>query len=853
MVRIMTKVFGAVKTTRTAGTAAMLVVTVLLAGASAQQLSSDAGGYRVPPDAIVEILDAPPTPGVLVGPERDVIVLVESRPMPPVAWLARPMHRLAGYRIDPRNSGPWSAPAITALAIRPLDAPRTTNGGGSAGASGNGGGNATADDNGGFRIVAPAGTTLGWPVFSPDGSHLSYAVVRDTGIELWVADIAARQPRPLTSAALNATWGNPCEWLADSSGVLCRFRQSARGSPPTRPRAPGGPNIQANDGQQSPVRTYQDLLAGAHDEALFRYHFTSQIATVELATGSRTDIGAAGLYASVDGAPDGEHLLVERIAPPFSRLLPARAFARTVELWSREAGGQGAIANTTDPLVLAELPLADQVPIGGVPTGPRGHRWHATAPATVIWAEAQDGGDPHASAPHRDIVYSLDAPFDAEPRELTRTEHRFSTIAWTADGTALVTATDRPTRWTRTSIIYPGGGDSRRLFDRSAENVYDDPGRPVFRPGVGGVGRTILQDGDFVYLAGSGASPDGDRPFVDRLNLATLETARLFRAEPGTYETVVAVLTDDGETLLTRRESPADPPNYLVRDTGTGTVRALTGYTDPAPILRGVEKRLLTYERADGVGLSATLYLPPGYREGDRPPMLMWAYPREYVDPAAASQVRGSPFRFTTLRGASHLLLLAEGYAILDGPAMPIVGEGQTANDTYVEQLVASAQAAIDAVVDLGVADRDRIAIGGHSYGAFMTANLLAHSDLFRAGIARSGAYNRTLTPFGFQNERRTFWEARDIYAAMSPFFHAEKVNEPILLTHGEIDNNSGTFPIQSERYYHALKGHGATVRYVTLPYESHGYAARESVLHVVAEMLDWCNEHLAPRQAPAP
>ena len=828
---------------RVARTAAvMVVVTGLPGNASAQPSSPNAGGYLVPPDRIVEFLDAPPTPRVLVGPARDVAVFIESRSMPPIAWLARPMHRLAGYRIDPRNSGPWSAPVIAAITIRPLDAAGVAHGNEHSG-SGTGGGSAAG--HGGFRIVAPAGTTLGWPAFSPDGSHVSYAVLRDTGIELWVADLAARQPRPPTSAALNATWGNPCEWLADSSGVLCRFRRSARGAPPDPPRAPDGPNVQQNDGRQSPVRTYQDLLTNAHDEALFRYHFTSQIATVALATGSRTDIGAPGLYLSVDGAPDSRYLLVERVQPPFSRLFPASRFARSVEAWTRDGRmDDGASVVAT----LAELPLTDQVPIGGVPTGPRGHRWHATAPATVVWTEAQDGGDPNASVPNRDIVYALDAPFDGEPRTLARTEHRFSTIAWTTDGTALITESDRPTRWTRTSIVYPGGGDARRLFDRSSEDVYRDPGRPLRRPGGGIASRVVLQDSSFIYLVGTGASPDGDRPFVDRLDLATLDTVRLFRTEPGTYEAVIAALSDDGRTLLTRRESPTEPPNYYIRDTAAGTLQALTDDTDPAPLLRGIEKRLITYQRADGVGLSATLYLPPGYRDGDRPPMLMWAYPREYVDPAAAGQVRGSPDRFTTLRGASHLLLLAEGYAILDGPAMPIVGAGDTANDTYVEQLVASAEAAIDAVVELGVADPDRIAIGGHSYGAFMTANLLAHSDLFRAGIARSGAYNRTLTPFGFQNERRTFWEARDIYAGMSPFFHAEKVNEPILLTHGEIDNNSGTFPMQSERFYHALKGHGATVRYVTLPYESHGYAARESVLHVVAEMLNWCNEHLAPR-----
>ena len=793
--------------------------------AGAQSEAPGQTGYRVPPRAIVDILDAPPAATPIVGPTRDVVAFVERRSLPPIAQLARPMHRLAGYRIDPRNSGPWRVPGISGFTIVRLDLTSGTR-------------RAGKDD---VRVVAPRGTTLGWPLFSPDGSHLSYGVIRDTGIELWVVNLATGQPRPLTSASLNATWGNPCEWLADTSGVLCRFRMSARGAPPAPPRQPAGPHVQASDGRRSPVRTYQDLLASPHDEALFEFHFTSQIATVALATGSRTAIGEPGLHARVSGAPDSRHLLVERIQPPFSRLLPASRFARSVEVWTRDG----------DAVTVATRPLTDAVPIGGVATGPRGHRWNPTAPAMLVWSEAQDGGDPKATAPHRDYLFTLDAPFDGEPRELARTEFRFSTIAWTEDGTALLRETDRPTRWTRTSLLYPGGGDQRRLFDRSAEDRYGDPGFPLRRPGGGVASATILQDGDALYLTGAGASPDGDRPFVDRLDLGTLDTERLFRTDPESYETVVAVLSADGALLLTRRESSTDPPNYFVRNTASGARHALTDDEDPAPILRRIEKRLITYEREDGVGLSATLYLPPDHREGDRAPMLMWAYPREYTNAAAASQVSGSPHRFTTLRGASHLLLLTQGYAILDGPAMPIVGDGETANDTYVEQLVSSAEAAIDAVVEMGVADRDRIAVGGHSYGAFMTANLLAHSDLFRAGIARSGAYNRTLTPFGFQNERRTFWEARHIYAAMSPFFHAEKVNEPILLTHGEIDDNSGTFPVQSERFYHALKGHGATVRYVTLPHESHGYAARESVLHVVAEMLRWCDLHLGGRTDP--
>ena len=806
---------------RTTARIACHAALLALAASAAAQVGAGPGdapvpgvsGYLSPPREIVDILDAPPTPGVLVSPNRDVVVLTERRAMPPISWQARPLERLAGYRIDPRNSGPWRAPETAALTTRRIDG--------------------DADDAG-VRIDAPRSATLGWPQFSPDGAHLSYAVLRDTGIELWVVDVASGRPRALTSASLNATWGGPCEWLFDSSGVLCRFRAPARGAPPSPPRQPDGPNIQEHDGRLSPVRTYQDLLANPHDEALFEYHFTSRVETVDLATGSRTAIGEPGLYAGVSGAPDSRHVLMQRLERPFSWLHPASRFPRSVEVWTRDGRKVATVAT---------LPLADAVPIGGVPVGPRGHRWNPAAPATLVWSEAQDGGDPKAEVPHRDRVFSLDAPFDGAPRELTRTEYRFSGIAWTSDGTALVNEFDRETRWTRTSLLDVGGDEPRTLFDRSAEDRYGDPGFPWRRPGGGFAGATVLQDGDGIYLVGRGASPEGDLPFVDRLNLGTLATERLFRSEPGTYETAVAVLS--GDSLLTRRESATEPPNYFVADLSTGDRRALTDFRDPAPILRQVEKRLLTYERADGVGLSATLYLPPGYREGDRPPMLLWAYPREFTNVDAASQVTGSPHRFTTLRGASHLLLLTQGYAILDGPAMPIVGEGETANDTYVEQLVSSAAAAIDKVVELGVADRDRIAVGGHSYGAFMTANLLAHSDLFAAGIARSGAYNRSLTPFGFQNERRTFWEAQHIYAAMSPFFHAEKVNEPILLTHGEIDNNSGTFPIQSERFYQALKGHGATVRYVTMPHESHGYAARESVLHVVAEMLNWCDRYL--------
>jgi dipeptidyl aminopeptidase/acylaminoacyl peptidase len=435
------------------------------------------------------------------------------------------------------------------------------------------------------------------------------------------------------------------------------------------------------------------------------------------------------------------------------------------------------------------------------------------------------------------------APFAGAPSEVTKTEFRFGGIAFTDAGAALITENDRTKRWTRTWIVDKPGAAPRKLWDRSQEDAYGNPGTPQRRARASGT-TTIQQAGNHIYLAGTGESPEGARPFIDRLDLTTLKTERLFQTSGRTYETVIGVLSDDGSKILTRYESRNDPPNVYVRDIKTGERRAMTNYQDPAPQLKGIQKQLVTYKRNDGVELSATIITPPGWTPAQGPlPTLLWAYPREFVDPSMASQVTGSSDRYTSISGASHFLFLTQGYAIIDDPTMPIVGPGETANDTYIEQLVASAQAAVDRAVSLGVTDRQRVVVGGHSYGGFMTANLLAHSDIFRAGIARSGAYNRTLTPFGFQNEQRTFWEVPEIYGRMSPFYHAHKVNEPILLIHGEMDDNSGTFPIQSERFYMALKGHGATVRYVTLPYEAHGYAARESVMHTVAEMLNWANE----------
>jgi dipeptidyl aminopeptidase/acylaminoacyl peptidase len=795
--------------------AAALLICMALAAAAQQ-------GYAKPPKEIIDAFDAAPLPTAILSPSKEVVALTYRRAYPSIADLSRPMLRLAGERVNPKTNGPHRTPGMYAISIKQIADGRE------------------------LKVTVPAQANLSNVRFSPDGTHLSFQNTRADGIELWVAEVATGKAKLLSGTdRLNATIGDPCDWLHDNATLICELVPGARGPAPVEPTVPAGPNIQETSGKAAPAPTFEDMIRTTHDEALFEFYFTSQLAAINIATGKKTTIGRPGIISSVTPAPNGEYLLVTRIKRPFSHLIPLEGFPMDVEVWTRN----GELVRK-----IADVPSREGVPLVGVQTGPRGYRWRPDQPATLVWTEALDGGDPKNKVPFRDKVMTLAAPFKGETTELARTEWRFGNISFTEKGLALLTESDRASRHIRTWIL-ESGSPARKLWDRRQDAAYENPGTPVTRrdSGAGGFagggggfgGGAIMQTGDFIYLTGSGASPEGDRPFIDRLNLKTLAAERLFRSEAKSYETVIAPLTDDARTILTRYETPADPPNYYVRDLTANSKRAVTAFADPQPQLRGVTHQFITYQRKDGVKLSGTLYLPPGYKQGERLPVIMWAYPREFGDPDSASQITGSPNRFTIVSGYSHLFLLLSGYAILDNPAMPIVGPGETANDHYVDQLVASAEAAIDKVVDMGVGDRDRIGVGGHSYGAFMTANLLAHSRLFRAGFAESGAYNRSLTPFGFQSERRTFWEVPDLYAKMSPFWFAHQVKDPILLMHGEADDNSGTFPIQSERFYMALKGQGATVRYVTLPFEAHGYAGRETLLHILSERINWFDKYV--------
>ena len=797
--------------------------------------------YHKPSDAVVRILEAPPLPTVWLSPARDVLLFAPWEGYPPLADLAAPKLKLAGMRVNPVTNGPQRAPYWTGLTVKRLA------------------------DNTEHRVALPDSARIGSPWWSADGKWAAFTNTAKESLELWVLDVARASARRIPGVRLNGSLGTGYSWMPDQKTLLVRLVPPNRGAPPPAPAVPPGPDVQEASGKHGIGSTYErrDVLENAHDEDLFDYYMTSSFALVDVGSGSITPFAKPDLYGAVIPSPDGAHFIVERIHRPYSHLHPFYRFPREVEIWDRD----GHLEKT-----LASLPLADQIPIQGEPTGPRSYGWRPTAPATIVYVEALDGGDPSAKVPARDRILMWAAPFSDKAAEVLRLKERFSGIAWTdSSGLALIDEYDRERRWSKTYAVdvTAPGVEPRVIWDLSANEKYKDPGNPLYRP-LGNGYAVLDRDGEWIYLAGPGSSPSGDRPFLDRLNLRSLRAERLFRSDQAGYESFAGWLGygPGRNRFLTRHESPQDPPNFYVRTIGkreagaavgeaqwTSTALAVTRFTDPTPQLRGITKRIVTYKRADGTPLSFTLYLPPGYKAGTRLPTMLWAYPLEYSDAGTAGQVSGSERRFVTIGGASPLFFLFDGYAVLDNVAMPVIGHPDSVYNTYLDQIVADAKAAIDKAVAMGVTDRDRVGVAGHSHGGFMTANLLAHSDLFRAGIARSGAYNHTIRPFGFQSERRTYFEAPESYIRLSPTLHADQINEPLLLIHGEEDANPGTVPLQSDLLYRAVVGTGGTARLVMLPLESHGYEARESIEHTLWEMMNWFDRYVkeAPARAAAP
>jgi dipeptidyl aminopeptidase/acylaminoacyl peptidase len=787
-------------------------------------LSQKQINYQVPDKSIVKLVDAPTTPQISIDPKGEWMLQLGVPGFPDIAEVSAPELRIAGIRINPLNFNQSRQRFNDSLVLTNLKSGKD------------------------FTIDGlPEPAHLANFRWSPNGLFVAFTHTSNAGLELWLLDVKKHKAQALTDGSLNGSLpGSPFQWIDEGQWLVYQKALNKNQNPPKASETPTGPVVQESQGKESAIRTYQDLLKNEFDEELFAFYTHSQLVKINIEKESYP-IGIEGIFKSIEPSPDGRFLYVEMIHKPFSYLVPYYYFPFKCEIWDNEGGLFRE---------LFDIPSAENLPkgFGAVPKAPRNISWRSDKPATIYWVKAMDGGDPNKESVIRDRLFTFDFPFDGTGTPHISFNYRYGGIDWGTANTAICREWWWNTRTEIISMFNPDGDASEKqiLFEYNWQDEYKHPGN--FITTTNEAGHAVLafsEKGNNLYLKGRGATPEGYKPFVDKYNVETQKKERMWQSGDPYYEYPITFTVIKKEIILTRRESKTDPPNYFSRNLDNGVVSQLSNYPNPYPQMQEVRSELIKYKRKDGVQLTGKLYTPPGYSVGDGfLPTLMWAYPSEYKSAATAGQVKDSPNQFVRLGWWSPIFWVMRGYAVFDDPSMPIIGEGDNEpNDTFIEQLVADAEAAVQCLDSLAIIDKNRVAIGGHSYGAFMTANLLAHSDLFAAGIARSGAYNRTLTPFGFQAEERTFWEARDTYINMSPFSFADKINEPILLIHGDADNNSGTFPLQSERFFTAIKGNGGNVRLVMLPAESHSYQARESILHMLWEMDRWLEKNVKQKQ----
>lgn len=785
--------------------------------------AQEATTYQQPPKEIMELIDVPMAPGIRLDNKSETMLFYYRDSYQSIEHLSQTELRLAGLRINPKTNIGSRTRFYNDLELGSTKNTKRT------------------------KITGlPSNPQMSNFQFSPDDKYISFTNTTTEGVELWLVDVRKASASKLTEAIINANIRGSVVWARDSESLLIKTLPTNRAKLiDTDIQVPSGPIISESDGEKAQNRTYQDLLKSPNDEKNFEILAHAEIKKISL-DGSAQDFLPSAMYRSISYSPDGNYLLVSTIKRPFSYLVPYHRFPTIEKVYTAD-GQEVATVN--------EVPLIEVLPQGFMSTtdGKRSLGWRNDKPATLYWVEALDGGDPEVEVPYRDAVYQVNAPFTGEKELLVKTINRYAGITWGNDTYAI--AMDRwfSNRNTKTYVFNPSNNQEEPtiLFDRSYQDTYSNPGSFVSTLNKYGVSVLDL-DRSTAYLIGDGFSDKGQFPFIDAINLENGKLNRLYESEyTDKVENILRAIDLKKGTVLVRIESQNEYPNYYIRNINRkNSLTQITDFDNPFKSLSEVHKEVITYPREDGLELTGTLYLPAGYDGKEKLPMILWAYPREYKDRSTASQTTSNPNRFVAPNYGSPIFWVTQGYVVLDNVAFPIVGEeNEEPNDSFTEQLVANAKAAIDAVDKLGYVDRNRVGVGGHSYGAFMTANLLSHSDLFAAGIARSGAYNRTLTPFGFQSEERNYWEAPDLYNTMSPFMNAEKVKAPILLIHGAEDNNSGTYPMQSERYFNALKGLGIVSRLVMLPKESHGYAAKESILHMLWEQHNWLEKYVKNKE----
>ncbi|MEA2096932.1 MAG: prolyl oligopeptidase family serine peptidase [Candidatus Cloacimonadota bacterium] len=774
-------------------------------------------GYKLPADEIVKIYDTQRNPYIQFIQFEHFGLEISYQLHQTLEQLAEPSLKLAGENFSKRLNAQLENYPINKINIFDLN------------------------NRSRIPIQLPDNAKIRNIVIS--NNHKKAALLNETenGIQLIIADLTNGECKIHSDFLINDILddGIIC-WMNDNENILLKIIPKNRGDEPIKSAVPESPIIEETYGKKSTVRTYQNLLKNKHDETLFDHYFTSQIISLNTKNGKIKKIGESAIFSEVIPSPDNKYLFIEQIKRPYSYLLPYYRFPKNIELWRMDG----------EPVrLLLTRSLQDEVPIGGTYTGPRKFEWQPLKNASLIWVEALDEGDPETSVEHRDKIMRISSPKAETVEELFRTEHRFSSINWSESKDELIYYEyDRDKLWKK-GWIFEVGGKPKLIYDLSTRDKYNDPGKLVQRKTKRGESVFIKKENYVYYLNNIGATAKGNFPYLAKFNLITKKKNILFRSQEDHHETMRSFIDNSLNNIIIRSEDQVTPPNYFMVDLESGKREKITNYPNNFQQLTKLKKEMVTYTRKDGIPLSGELYLPVNYKENDRLPLVINAYPQEFADSTTAGQITTTLNKFSRFSGASVRYFALQGYAVLTKASIPIVGDPETVNETFIEQTVNSVEAAIKYLDERGIIDPNRVGITGHSYGAFMVANVLAHSNLCAAGIARSGAYNRTLTPFGFQSERRTFWEAKEFYLEVSPFAHAEKIKEPILLIHGEDDPNSGTYPMQSRRFYQALKGNGGSARLVILPYEGHGYRARKSGLHVLAEMIEWFDRFVKDKE----
>ena len=775
-------------------------------------------GYKLPPQNIQEIFDKVRPPYYSFVPYSEIGFEINYQRYQTLEQMSDPVVKLAGEEISIRLNAPKEKYPTNYFAVNYFKNGKK------------------------IKIDFPADIRIRDYKLSHDKSKIVFLHEVENGLQLMVVDINSGKITKFEDFYLNDAFEGTCfQWMNDNS-LLLKIIPENRGEVPQKPIIPNSPIMEETSGKVSTLRTYQNLLQDEFDEILFDYFFTSQLAILNTKSGKLKIITEPKIWDDIKLSPDNNYIFVNRINKPYSYQVPYYRFPQTYEILNRKGEAKE---------IIYDRPLQDQIPIGGTYKGPRRFRWQPLKDASLVWIEALDEGDPKIIVPHRDKIMRQAAPFSSQPEELFRTEYRYSSLNWSQEEDEIIYSEyDRDRIWIKNWLYKIGSNEEPKLlFDMSRRDQYNFPGKLITKKTNRGE-KVFLKKGNFVYYNNDvGASPEGRFPFISKMDLSTLKIQILWKCQSDHYELFQAFVGEDLNKIAIRSESNEKYRQYYFVDLVTKEKTKFTDYPNPYPEITDLKTELVNYTRKDSVPLSGTLILPVDYKEGDRLPLIFEAYPQEFTNAATAGQVTNSPNRFPNFWGASIRYLVLEGYAVLLNASIPIIGDPETVNETFIEQTVSSVEAAIKYLDERGIIDPDRVGITGHSYGAFMVSNVLAHSDICAAGVAKSGAYNRTLTPFGFQSERRTLWEAKDFYIEVSPFMQAENIKEPLLLIHGEDDPNSGTYPLQSKRFYQALKGNGGTARLVILPKEGHGYAARESLLHVLAETVEWFNKYVKNRK----